>query len=85
MVSGRCGTLALLLLWAATLQAADWRVCPIGSKDSSCDFRGYPGLQQAVDQAGAGDRVIISAGVYSPEEFRDVTLCRARHPRRRPG
>ncbi|MSQ98370.1 MAG: hypothetical protein EXR85_03605 [Xanthomonadales bacterium] len=73
LVSGRCLTLLLLpLLWAATLQAADWRVCPTGSEDSSCNLRGYPGIQQAVEQAGAGDRVTIAAGVYSPAEFRDV-------------
>jgi len=63
----------LLSLCAATLQAAEWRVCALGSAEASCDLRGYPGLQQAVDRAGTGDRINIGAGVYTPENFRDVS------------
>ncbi len=65
----------LLSLCAATLQAAEWRVCAIGSAEASCALRGYPGLQQAVDRAGPGDRINIGAGVYSPENFHDVSYA----------
>jgi hypothetical protein len=63
----------LLLLGAPTLPAADWRVCAIGSDETSCNFRGYPGIQQAIDRAGPADRISIGPGVYSPENVYDVS------------
>jgi len=60
------------MITSISVQAGDWRVCPEASEDSSCTFKGYSGLQMAIDQAREGDRVILSAGVYHPEDFRDV-------------
>lgn len=66
----------LMLPW--TMQAdsgADdrhWTVCPVDDSRQDCEFRGYGGLQEAVDWAQSGDVVIIRAGLYSPTAYRDV-------------
>jgi len=66
----------LTLPW--TMQAetgADARhrtVCPVDDPWQGCDFHGYGGLQEAVDQAQSGDVVAMRAGLYSPDAYRDV-------------
>lgn len=67
-----CGLGILLLMISLSVQAGEWRVCPDGNEDSRCPFKGYSGLQMAIDQARDGDRVILSTGIYQPQDFRDV-------------
>jgi len=60
------------MMTSISIQAGSWRVCPDDSEESSCNFKGYSGLQMAIDQAQEGDQVILSSGIYHPQDFRDV-------------
>ena len=66
----------LMLPW--TMQADEgadarhWTVCPADDSRPDCEFRGYGGLQEAVDRARSADVVIIRAGRYSPARYREV-------------
>lgn len=67
--------LAVAILAAPALDAgaAATRVaCPAGTKDAACEFTGNDAIQQAVDAAAPGDTVLVRAGVYSPDNYRDV-------------
>src|SRR5262249_52049515 len=64
-------TLLASSLTTAT-HAATWLVCPNGSADKACQFRGDAGIQQAVDKADNGDTIHLRAGTYTPRAYRDV-------------
>lgn len=69
------GAVAILIVAATATYAgaATVRVvCPADNHDATCAFSGNNGIQQAVDAAGSGDTILIRAGIYSPEAFRDV-------------
>lgn len=66
--------LAVALSVGGNVGAADEPlvVCPTGAKHKECSFFGGSGIQQAVDQATDGATVLVKAGVYSPERYRDT-------------
>lgn len=47
-------------------------VCPANASSGACTYKGNSGIQAAVDQAADGDTILIRAGTYAPEKFRDV-------------
>lgn len=64
--------LATIFLWSGSVLASDWRVCSTAADDASCEYRGYAGLQQVIDQSANLDRIFIGPGVYTPENHREV-------------
>lgn len=70
MMLRQTGLMALMLCAPVWALAKTLVVCP--APGSGCDFGGKTGIQAAVDAAANGDVVELQAGVYQPEEFRDV-------------
>lgn len=57
-------------LSACSAHAADHVVC--ANADEGCDFVGDRALQAAVDKSGRGDTIIVRAGTYQSDGYRDV-------------
>lgn len=62
--------LALTLEAAAASESRRWTVCP--EPGTGCDFAGGPGIQAAVDRAVDGDEIMLRAGRYAAESYREV-------------
>lgn len=52
--------------------AATLVVCPSAATDPTCQYIGNLAMQDAVDAASNGDTILIKAGIYGPQAFRDV-------------
>ena len=64
--------MALIVSCICPAQSAQIIVCPMSNTDSECEFSGNLAIQSAVDHASNGDTILVRAGIYSPQEYRDV-------------
>lgn len=69
----------LAVLWCAfagVASGAELTVCPTGAKHKDCAFFGGTGIQDAVDRAKEGDTVLLKAGTYTVQRYRDTAYKR---------
>ena len=81
--SVRCRWFAFFIALAgvdSAAAAARLAVCAEDSAPHSCPYIGGAGIQQAVDDAGPGDTIVVHAGIYAPGAPREVRYKKYRIP-----